>query len=228
MSPVAPRKYTDSTRSEITAEWKDWYAREVELASEGMEDTVLGLGEHPQNRWPERYDKSVGDGAWVFVVEEPFTEMRDRFRIPTPSLWWARPEVSRQGAIEVGTKSIPLQIPGLYRVVVNTPGGSLWLYPHEYVVCSDPVPLITDPECTVHPLGGRPPLDEEKQEQMFYLQSRGWTAQDALLALMDGLDMSDWGWVEFPEYARAMFEGVGARPQWVRQGAGAGMLALDA
>ena len=64
---------------------------------------------------------------------------------------------------------------------------------------------VTDPDCTIHPLGGRPTLDEEKQDQMFYLQSRGISYQEGLLMLMDGLDMRDWGWVEFPEYARAMF-----------------------
>lgn len=207
----APKKFTDATQSEITQEWRDWYEEMVASSQDEMEAMVLGLGEHPQNRWPEHYDKDLGDGAWIFVVEEPHTEIKERFTIPTPSLWWARPEQSRPGHFDVGTRGRPLVIPGPYRAVIETPGGSLWLYPHEYVLCNDPVPLIMNPECTIHPLGGRPAMDEEKEHQLFYLQSRGWTYHDALLALMDGLDMRDWGWVEFPEYAREMFEGVGAR-----------------
>jgi hypothetical protein len=211
VSRRAPKKFTDATQSEITQEWREWYDQMILESQDEMEAIVMGLGEHPENRWPEQYDKDLGDGRWIFVVEEPSTELRSRFRIPTPSLWWARPEGSRPGGMNFGTRQRPLAIPGPYRAVIETPGGSLWLFPQEYVVCDNPLPLITDPECTIHSLGGRPALDEEKLEQMFYLQSRGWSYQDALLALMDGVDMRDWGWVEFPEYAREMFEGVGRR-----------------
>lgn len=203
----APRKFTDSTRSEITPEWQAWHREQMSRHGERLEAHVRFLGDLPEDRWPERYGKDVGEGCWVFVVDEPHTEMRQRFRVPTPSLWWARPEVNRPG----GMQSQGVSIPGPYRVVIETPGGSLWLFPREYVICEDPVPLITDPECTIHRLGGNVPLDDEKGEQIWYLQSRGWSREDALLAVMDGVDMRDWGWVEFPEYARAMFEGVGRR-----------------
>lgn len=208
----APKKFTDATRSEITQEWLDWFAKHSEESKDTLVDHVVyDLHELPENRWPEDYDKDLGEGAWIFVIEEPHTELKSRFTVPTPSIWWARPDSHRPGAIDVGTSGRPMVIPGLYRVVIETPGGSLWLYPHEYTVCTNPLPLITDPECTIHSLGGRPALDEEKQEQLFYLQSRGWSYQDAILQIMDGLDMRDWGWVELPEYARAMFEGVGRR-----------------
>jgi len=213
----APKKFTDATRTEITQEWLDWYAAEQEDRREEVYDHLMFPGEPVENRFPEEHDKDLGEGAWIFVVEEPWTDLRNRFQIPTPSLWWARPEASRPGGFNLGTKAFPLNVPGRYRAVIETPGGSLWLYPHEYVICKDPIPLITDPECTLHRLGGTPTLDEEKAEQMFYLQSRGWSYSDALLQLMDGLDMRDWGWVEFPEYARAAFEGVGARPTLMRR-----------
>lgn len=207
----APKKFTDATQSEITPEWKDWYAIEAEDMADDMRDHIAFLEGQPglQNRWPEEYDKEIGNGAWILVVEEPYTEVKQLFTVPTPSLWWARPAGGRPYSIPYGPKSRPVMIPGVYKVVIETPGGSLWLFPHEYVVCKDPVPLITDPECTIHPLGGEATLDEELEEQMFYLQSRGITRQDALLMLMDGVDFSHWGWVEFPEYARAAYEGVG-------------------
>lgn len=212
MPTRAPKKFTDASQTEIRQEWLDWYAAAQEDAIEEMQDHVAyTLREPPERRWPELYDKHVGDGAWVLVVSEPATELRDRFRIPTPSLWWARPEVSRPGSINMGSAAYPKTIPGYYRSIITTPAGDLWLWPEEYVVCSDPVPLITDPDCTIHPLGGRPTLDEELAEQLFYLQSRGWSYTDALLQLA-GVDFSTWGWIEFPEYARAAFEGVGARP----------------
>lgn len=212
--PRAPRKFTDSTQTEITEEWRAWYRQQQIDGQEDMEDHVASWGEPPEDRWPENYEKDVGEGTWILVVEEPMTEMRARFRVPTPSLWWARPEESRPHGRNIGSNAYPKHIPGIYRVVIETPGGSLWLFPHEYVICKNPLPLITDPECTIHPLGGRPTLDEEKEEQMFYLQSRGWSYQDALLTLMDGLDMRDWGWIEFPEYAREMYAGVGAKPRF--------------
>lgn len=211
MTVRPPKKFTDASRSEITEEWSAWYRDQQERVRPEAQAAIMSLGELPENRWPEDFDKDVGEGCWIFVVEEPSTEMMQRFRIPTPSLWWARPEANRPGGLNFGSDAYPVPAPGPYRVVIETPGGSLWLFPHEYVICENPVPLITDPDCTIHSLGGQPALDEEKQEQMFYLQSRGWPRQDAILALMDGLDMSNWGWVEFPEYARAFFEGVGTR-----------------
>lgn len=216
MATKAPKKFTDASQSEITEEWQRWYQEgAVDRLEEAM-NTAARLGYNPEDFWPEHHDKGIGDGTWVFVVEEPHTELRARFRVPTPSLWWARPERSRPGGFNAGSKQYPVFVPGIFRAVIETPGGSLWLYPHEYVLCDDPLPLITDPECTIHPLGGRVPLDEEQEDQVFYLQSRGWPRQDALLTLLDGLDMRDWGWVEFPEYAREMFEGVGARPRFAR------------
>jgi hypothetical protein len=206
-----PKKFTDETQTKIRDEWLDWYARRVETIKPELEAHVMFFGQPLENYWPEDYDKDVGEGDWIVVVEEPHTELKQRFTVPTPSLWWARPDTHRPHAHDIGTKSFPKVVPGPYRVVIETPGGSLWLFPHEYVKCHDPLPLITDPEVTIHPLGGNVTLDEEKQEQMFYLQSRGWSRQDALLTLMEGVDMRDWGWCEFPEYAMEVFSGVGTR-----------------
>lgn len=208
----APKKYTDATRSEITPEWRAWYKEATEMATEDLIAEAEAYGLLAQDVWPELHDKGIGDGAWILVVEEPCTEMMQRFRIPTPSLWWARPEPIRLGAkvIKGYGGGVTAVMPGMARVVIETPGGSLWLFPREYVVCENPIPLLTDPEVTIHPLGGRPSLDEEKQEQLFYLQQRGIPYGDALLMIMDGVDMSQWGWAEFPEYVRATYDGVGS------------------
>lgn len=141
---------------------------------------------------------------------EPNTGLRKDFRVPTPSLWYAKPDPTGS-RFSIGSGQFEVHSPPAYRVTIQTPGGTLWLWPYEYVVCSDPMALIADPDCTIHTLGGRAPVDEE---QMFYLMSRGWSYDDAVLALLDGLDASEWGWVEFPEYARAAFEGVGQRPRF--------------
>lgn len=208
----APKKFTDNTQSEITPEWRAWYDEAKNEATEDLIAEVRAWGFLPQDVWPEVYDKGIGDGAWIFVVEEPYTELKARFTIPTPSLWWARPEEARIGAkiVKGWGGGVSAVMPGLARVVIETPGGSLWLFPHEYVVCENPLPLLTDPDVTIHPLGGRVSLDEEKSDQLFYLQQRGIPYADALLMIMDGVDMSQWGWVEFPEEARAMFDGVGS------------------
>lgn len=210
----APKKFTDESQSEITDEWREWYAQSVAEGADEIESNLAFMGTPPEDVYPERHGKDIGEGAWILVVEEPHTEMRHRFRIPTPSLWYARPEAGRPGGWTHKVGRTPIQVPGPYRVVIETPGGSLWLFPHEYVICQDPVPLITDPECTIHPLGGKATVAEEHEEALFYLQSRGIAHGDALLLLMDGVDWSQWGWVEFPEYARAMFEGVGSMTRY--------------
>lgn len=204
----APKKFTDETQTEIRQEWVDWYNERQEGAQEEIQDQLVGLGIDPMIYWPEDYDRRLpDDGAWVIVVEEPCTEIKQTFTIPTPSLWYAKPALGGARR-EVHGFGKGVFTPPVYKVTIQTPAGTLWLYPHEYVVCKDPVPLITDPECTIHSLGGQPPIDEET---LFYLQSRGISREDAAMLLLDQLDMSTWGWVEFPEYARQAYEGVGRR-----------------
>lgn len=207
----APRKFTDKTESEIAPEWKAWYAEASEFMKDEVREHLVDSGYVVENYYPEEYDKDVAEGAWIIVVEEPHTELKSRFTVPTPSLWWARPEPARPYGQTYGSGSMKVSLPGPYRVIIETPGGSLWLFPHEYVVCEHPLVLLTDPDVTIYPLGGRVPLSEEKREQLFYLQQRGITYADALLLIMDGVDMRDWGWVEFPEDVRAALDGVGRR-----------------
>ncbi|MGW5929353.1 hypothetical protein ACWF2L_24345 [Streptomyces anulatus] len=159
-------------------------------------------GTEPSTYFPEQDGKAVPEeGAWIIVVEEPFTELRSRFRIPLLSMWRARPHTVNTGAIvSKGVKIYPKQ------AVITTPGGDLHLWPHEYVVVRSPMMLAGDIQATLHSLDGRPVLDEDA---LFYLMSRGISRHQAVKALLEATTSLDHVYVTFPERITDSLAGAG-------------------
>ena len=202
----APRKYLDERRTVVNPEWLEWDdARRLRMSEDGM-DVALSIGSEPSMYFPERDGKAIPEeGAWIIVVEEPHTELQARFRVPELSMWRARPHTLNSGAIKVGSgkdafKAFPKQ------AVIATPGGDLHLWPHEYIVANDPMALATDPDSTLHALGGQAVLDED---QLFYLMSRGIPRREAVMLLFDRIESLDFVYVTFPTEITEALRGMG-------------------
>jgi hypothetical protein len=212
-STRAPKKYLDADRVEVNPAWLAWRKELREQALELAPEMMTHRGIDPAVYFPEAYEKEIpDDGCWIFVLEEPYTELRTRFRVPELSLWRARPHELNSGGIKLGgTARIrdgvtvrPKQ------AVITTPGGDLHLWPHEYQICRDPYELMSCEGAEIHEIGGEPVIDEQ---MLFYLQSRGIGHQDAVMLLIDQVKNNDFVYVTFPEEVTAMFAGVG-QPMW--------------
>lgn len=198
-----PRKYLDVERTVVNPQWlADQAALRAAAALNEDGQTVyepLHSFQELERYLPETVGKRVAeDGSWVIVTREPHTELKDRFRVPPLSMWRAR----RQA----GSRSITarLELDGRRRsvrlraeqAVISTPGGNLGLWPHEYVMASDPVSLACDPDSTINSLSGEPPVDPER---LWYLMSRGIPYDQALRLLFDQITGFDRCYVTFPE-----------------------------
>lgn len=204
--PTAPKKYLDARQTEINPEWLAWDDDRMHKAADDGYIAAINIGAEPSTYFPEKDGKAVPeDGAWIIVVEEPMTELRSRFRIPPLSMWRARPHQLNSGAIVVGhgkesVKFYPKQ------AVITTPGGDLHLWPHEYIVVDNPMKLASDPDATLHSLGGLPVLDEE---ELFYLMSRGIPRYEAMMLLFNKITSLDFVYVTFPSWITDALAGVG-------------------
>lgn len=183
----APKKYLDPDQIEVNPAWLEWREEFRVAAKEAALDHMYFLGMDPALFFPEDYDKGLGeDGRWIMVVEEPHTELLSRFRLPLLSMWFATP---KQMHSNVG----PFHA---IHAVIQTPGGELHLLPHEYVVVEDVTQYVGEPGCDIHSLGGQALIDEE---MLFYLQARGYTSQEAHLALIGQVQQSDFVYFTFDE-----------------------------
>lgn len=203
----APKKYADADQTVVTPEWLAWrdQAREEALSE------VWSSGDDPARYLPEQFDKAIPeDGCWILILEEPFTELTQRFRIPLLSMWRARPHTLNVGGITLGHTAASRIHLRPKQAVIATPGGELHLWPHEYHVVTDPYELMACEGATIHELGGQPVLDEE---QVWYLQSRGLAHHEAVLLLIDQVKAQDFVYVTFPEEVTAQLDGV-AQPLW--------------
>ncbi|MCX5103495.1 hypothetical protein [Streptomyces sp. NBC_00439] len=202
MGARAPKKYAGSSRTQVSPEWQTWDAeRRDEAADEGY-FLAASIGAEPSMYFPEQDGKAVPeDGAWIIVVEEPFTELRSRFRVPPLSMWRARPHELNTDAIVLKDVEIHPQ-----QAIIATPGGDLHLWPHEYVVVDHPMMLVSDPDATLHSLGGQPVLDEDA---VFYLMSRGIPRHEAVMVLFDTVTSLDSVYVTFPEWITDALAGAG-------------------
>lgn len=199
----APRKYLDKKRTKVSPEWMKWAEEQHEQASDFAWRHIASLGYDPDMYFPELVEKDIPEeGAWILVIEEPFTELRSRFRVPLLSMWRARPHELDSGGVQIakGLSIYPQQ------AVITTPGGDLHLWPHEYIVPKDPMSLAADADATLNSLGGDPVLNEDA---LFYLQSRGIPYQDAALMLFDTIKGTNFMYVTFPEEVTEQLEGVG-------------------
>lgn len=198
----APRKYSDARRTQVTQEWLDWDNQRRAAAVEDGWFQAASLGYEPSIYFPELDDKAIPEeGAWILVVEEPFTELRERFRVPLMSMWRARPHELNAGGLSVnGFKHLPKQ------AVIATPGGDLHLWPHEYVIADQPMLLASDPDAVLHSLGGQPVLDEQ---ELFYLMSRGISRHQAVMLLFDKVSALDFMYVTFPDWVTQALAGLG-------------------
>lgn len=200
---AAPKKYLDRDRVVVNPEWLEWRKAEYEETIDYGMRAIASAGFDPESYYPEEFDKKIPDeGAWILILEEPFTELRSRFEVPLLSMWRARRHELDSGAVHV-SKNLTLRP---QQAVISTPGGDLHLWPHEYVIASNPMGLLSCEGAEIHQLGGKPVLDEE---YMFYLQSRGIPYDEAVLMLFDTIEDTDFIYVTFPEEITALLEGVG-------------------
>lgn len=193
-----PRKYADKDRTIVTEEWQEWHRDQLAKADD-LAWTRLPPGTDPAVYFPG--DKAIPDeGAWVIVIEVPHTALA--WEVPLLSMWRARHHELNAGGVEIakGVKVWPQQ------AVISTPAGDLHLWPHEYIVVTDPRGLVGDPDSTLHQLGGSPVLNED---HLFYLQSRGIAHRDAVLMLFDQITDQDFIYVTFPDWAVEAMAGVG-------------------
>lgn len=198
----APRKYSDRQRTQVTTEWLDWYEQQRAAAESDGWLELVSAGIDPSTYMPATEGKEIpADGAWILVVEEPFTELRARFRVPLLSMWRARPHELNSGAITRGGITMRPQ-----QAVIATPAGDLHLWAHEYVIADHPMQLAADPDATLHTLGGEPVLDED---ELFYLMSRGIPHRDAVMLLFDKVTSLDFVYVTFPEEITDLLAGAG-------------------
>lgn len=198
----APKKYADAKRTKVTPEWLAWDKERRDAVAEDAPYAAMSLGFEPSVYFPEEEGKLIPEeGAWIIVVEEPFTELRSRFRIPPLSMWRARHHELNDGAFKYGSLSFWPQ-----QAVIATPGGDLHLWAHEYIVVNDAMKLATDPDSTIHSLGGQPVIDEQ---QLFYLMSRGIPRHEAVMLLFNTIESLDFVYVTFPEWITDALAGMG-------------------
>jgi hypothetical protein len=203
ITKIKPKKYADVRRTVVTDEWLEWDAdRRAEAAEDGWEEAA-SAGLDPAIYFPEKDGKAIPEeGAWIVVIEEPHTEMKSRFSVPPLSMWRARKNEVNEGHFTTsqGVTFSPQQ------AVIATPAGDLHLWPHEYIVATNPMALASDPDSELHALGGQPVLNEE---ELFYLQSRGIPRHEAVLMLFDRIESLDFVYVTFPEWITTLLEGIG-------------------
>lgn len=197
-----PEKYLDVDETLANPDWVQHLAGLRELAREDF-NWHGRHGRHAEGTYfPEVDRKAIPqEGAWIIVRDVPRTELLERFEVPRLSMWRARPHVATIGARTLDTAVGPVVVHP-HQAVITTPGGDLHLWPHEYVLASNPGALIGDPDSTIHSLGGEPVLDAE---QLFYLRSRGITEHEARLMLIDQVTSTDFVYVTMPDWAVATF-----------------------
>lgn len=203
ISRTPPKKYADARRTKVTKEWLEWdKARREKLAMDGPMQ-LMSAGIDPAVYFPDEHDAAIPeDGAWILILEEPHTVLRETFRVPLLSMWRARSHTLNSGGftLQKGVKVFPQQ------AVIATPGGDLHLWPHEYRIVENPLALASDPDAELHALGGQPVLDED---ELFYLMSRGIPHSEATMLLFDKIESLDFVYVTFPEWITNLLEGVG-------------------
>lgn len=205
-SKRAPKKYLDARKTQVNPEWITWDdERRARAADEGWL-TAASIGAEPSMYFPEQDGKLISEeGAWIIVVEEPATELMSRFRIPPLSMWRARPQELNSGRLRIGSRQEKITVRPK-QAVIATPGGDLHLWPHEYIIVEHPMELATDPDATLHSLGGQPVVNEE---ELFYLMSRGISRHDAVMLLFDSVESLDFVYVTFPEEITQLLAGAG-------------------
>lgn len=187
----APRKYLGTgTGRRINPDWQEW--------KDASDFAWIARLDDPARYWPADFGKDLGDGAWIMVVEVPHTALQ--WDLPLLSIWRARPHRLSSGL--AGRRA--------YQAVIATPAGDLHLWPHEYVILTDPTGILTDPAVEVHTLGGDPLLDEE---HLWYLMSRGIPQGDAARLLLPHVRGLDYAYATLPPEAVDALEGFG-QPLW--------------
>lgn len=207
---MSPRTYTKGTSAtlreaaskrrpppkfeprEVTAEYKAW-------AREDAIDHCVGLGMHPSWFFPEDEGKAIPDeGAWICVTDVPPAPLID-YELPALSMWRA---TRHDGSLLA--KDLPFRS---QQAVIQTPGGTLHLWPTEYAVIDNINTFVgQEPDCVMHEMGGEPVLDED---QMFYLMQRGITRHDAALMLLADVQNQDFVYFTWAAEYQEVFAGVG-------------------
>lgn len=199
LGPRPPKKWLDADRTDINPEWLAWRDARDRAVCAGFGPGSAGV------YFPEEEGKAIPDGGcWIRILEEPHTELKQRFRVPILSMWFARPHVLNSGGY------------GRYRprqAVIATPGGDLHLWAHEYVIVDDIRPYLgAEPHAVLRHLDGGPVFDADAEERLFYLQSRGITRNEAALLLVDDLERPGFYLTMHEDYVET-FRGVGI-PLW--------------
>lgn len=201
MSTRAPKKYADKNRTIVTEEWQIWHRRQVALGEDQGYSHLLAAGVDPDTYILPPEKVIPEEGAWILITEVP-RGVALNFDVPPLSMWRARSHELNTGGIEIakGVKVWPQQ------AVIATPAGDLHLWPHEYIVAKDPVGLVSDPDSSLHQLGGSPVLNDD---HLFYLMSRGISRREATLLLFEQITDTSFVYVTFPDWVTDLMYGMG-------------------
>jgi hypothetical protein len=191
------KKWANRANGVLTQEYLAWQEAHPPKTTEEVGDEFpasQGAYNHSVY-YPEKYDKDLGDGAWVFVMKPP--KHPGIPEVPRLSLWWARPFVIQDG--QWGDR-LP------YQAQVVTPDGPLHLWPHEYMICENPSAFVGMEGSHIHSLGGKALLDVD---HLFYLMSRGISRHEASLMLFAEIDQPGVAYMTLDDDVLDFFSGIG-------------------
>lgn len=146
--------------------------------------------------FPEEYGLDIPEnGAWIMVKHPPTTEVT----VPVLSIWYARERIRGGMKIKSGRSTLggyPRRL-----AEIQTPDGSLCLYPHEYTRVNDIRKWLglESEGVEMHFMDSQHAVSDER---VFYMQARGITRQQALSELLPNLEDGSFVYFTLPtEYA---------------------------
>ena len=194
-------------------------SEEAKIQKQLTMDDCAHRGECPEDVFPEEYGKDIPEaGAWIMLLtsvrvgKQTDSKKTKPITLPHLSMWYAMPTVSTaRVAMHPMRKrrTEDREWAYLHQAVVNTPDGSVHIWPHEYnkIDITKFLDLCDDDGLFIHYLSDKAQVDEYA---LFYLRSRGISKAEAQRMLLG--TMTDPNFCYFtvsPEIAGYFGEGCG-------------------
>lgn len=186
---MASGEMTIERARETRARWAD-----VEGFEDFLHDHALDL-----STWyamdPERHHCAIPDeGAWIMVKRQPHTVIESP---PLYSMWRARPVYYALKLKRAPGPGRPTITWPLLRARISTPFGELTLLPDEFVPVTRLMEWVgsVGEGVSLHTMGPGAIGDEDFEQRVFYLMSRGLARRDALLLLLPDVLDQEFAWL---------------------------------